>query len=243
MNAASAKMIVTPILKAVDKNASDEKITALANYMVNEVVRQGSVMAKNNPDTLFVYAAGNDGTSNDTDPIAPANIREDNTMTVAAAFEDGTIASFSNFSPTKVDVAAPGVGIESAIPGGFKIHMSGTSQAAPYVAGVAGGIKAINPKLKPNDIKSIIMQTVDRMDALKDKVVSSGMINKERAYEAARLSLSNPIDQAITLVKVSDFHSTRNSFVSDSKKQSGMKLHKNGFKTYVPKLPSLIAVP
>jgi len=241
MNAEAAKAIVTPILKLVDKNASEEKITEFANHMVNEVVRQGKVMAKNNPNTLFVYAAGNDGKNNDIFPIAPANIRESNTMTVAAAFEDGRIAPFSNFSQTKVDVAAPGVGIESSIPGGFKIHMSGTSQAAPYVAGVAGGIKSINPKLSPSEVKMIIMETSDKLESLADKVVSSGMINKERAYEAARLSRDQSLSYAVTMAskRFVPIHNRR--MASITKKDFSPA---NGdFTGYVSQLPSLIAVP
>ena len=41
------------------------------------------------------------------------------------------------------------------------------------------------------------MQTVDQRDDLKDKVTSSGIVNKERAVSAATLSLSLPLNDAI----------------------------------------------
>ena len=79
--------------------------------------------------------------------------------------------------------------------------MSGTSSAAPYVSGVSGGIKDINPDLSPSEIKSLIMGTVDVDSELKMKVVSSGIVNKARAFKAAELSKAMSLNEAISLAK------------------------------------------
>jgi subtilisin family serine protease len=68
------------------------------------------------PNTLFVVAAGNDGTDNDVIPQDPCNVSLPNVLCVAAIDASGNLASFSNFGATSVDVAAPGVGIQSTVP-------------------------------------------------------------------------------------------------------------------------------
>ena len=80
-----------------------------------------------------------DGTDNDQIPAAPANIKSDNTIAVAATLDRVRLASFSNFGESMVDIAAPGVGIKSLIPGGQEVQLSGTSQAAPYITNIAFG--------------------------------------------------------------------------------------------------------
>ena len=200
MNSLAARNIVAPLLKLLfGGDVEESTVVEYANFMVNEVVRQGQSMALSNPKTLYVFAAGNDGTDNEIYPIAPANIREQNTMTVAATYNDGRIANFSNFSRELVDVAAPGVGILSTIPGGETIAMSGTSQAAPFVAGVAAGVQALNAALTPSAVKAILMGTVDKIDLLYDKVVSGGVVNAERAYAAANFSKNHTLEQAMEL--------------------------------------------
>jgi len=71
---------------------------------------------KANPNTLFVAAAGNDGGDNDVSPQDPCNVPLPNVLCVAAIDASGVLASWSNYGATSVDVAAPGVGIQSAVP-------------------------------------------------------------------------------------------------------------------------------
>ena len=144
----------------------------------------------------------NDGTNNDTYPTSPANIRASNSITVAASVGYGELAPFSNFGVETVDLAAPGYAIESAVPGNQYLKVSGTSQAAPYVAGVAGKIHETNTNLKTVQIKKILMETVDKRDFLKDKVLSSGVVNGMRALRAAELSLTRNVDEAINMARV-----------------------------------------
>ncbi|MGB0452763.1 MAG: S8 family serine peptidase [Bacteriovoracaceae bacterium] len=169
----------------------------LTSHFINTLVTKGKEMVAAAPDTLFVWAAGNDGTNNDDMPTSPANIEAVNSMTVAATVGTFELASFSNYGIERVDVAAPGVGIQSTVPGSEYLRVSGTSQAAPYVSKVAGLIKDENPDLLPRQIKKIIMKTVDVKPWLADKVRTSGIVNLRRAVAAAQMANSMRIDDAI----------------------------------------------
>jgi subtilisin family serine protease len=69
-----------------------------------------------NPNTLFVVAAGNSKSDNDITPAVPCTVPLPNVLCVAAIDASGAPATFTNFGATSVDVAAPGVGIQSAVP-------------------------------------------------------------------------------------------------------------------------------
>jgi subtilisin family serine protease len=106
---------------------------------------------------LFVTAAGNggiDGIGDDIeiDPVYPAALTSPNIITVAAIHNQGGLSNFSNFGTTSVDVAAPGedVFVPSAqtatTPYGWEFG-SGTSYAAPHVAGIAALVGSIRSDL------------------------------------------------------------------------------------------------
>jgi subtilisin family serine protease len=70
----------------------------------------------NHPDTLFVVSAGNSALNNETTASYPCNYTAANLICVAATDNTDALASFSNYGATSVDLAAPGVDIDSARP-------------------------------------------------------------------------------------------------------------------------------
>jgi subtilisin family serine protease len=193
-----AKIIVGTIYNMIfnESERKPEQLEEFTQGFMQQVLIASRSLVTGAPNTLFVFAAGNDGVDNTPFPASPANLKEDNTITVAATTRNRMLAPFSNYG-TKVEVAAPGVGIASLYPGDDHGLMSGTSQAAPYVAAVAAEIHNQNPNLRPLDIKNILMGTVDTKDWLVGKVTSSGVVNMERAFEAAALSKSMPVHEAV----------------------------------------------
>ncbi len=193
---------VKPIVKQLVKQLTgveptDAETDEYAKFFVNEIAKGSKDFVGASPNTLFVFAAGNDGTDNDTIPASPANVKTDNAIAVAATNGVSSLAVFSNYGQKMVEVAAPGVAIDSTVPGDERLRMSGTSMAAPYVTNVAGLVKDANPGLNPAGIKKILMGTVDVKDFLKGKVTSSGIVNRERAVKAAQLSKQMTVEAAI----------------------------------------------
>jgi subtilisin family serine protease len=68
------------------------------------------------PDVLFVVAASNDASNNDVSARYPCNGSSANLICVAATDQNDGLASFSNYGATSVDMAAPGVNVNSSIP-------------------------------------------------------------------------------------------------------------------------------
>src|ERR687894_686262 len=134
---------------------------------------EDAIRRADNAGHIFIAAAGNGGADgvgddNDATPQYPAGYNLANIVAVAATDDTDRLASFSNFGTTSVDLAAPGVGIMSTLPGGRYGRYSGTSMASPHVAGVAALIESQQPGPAGDaEIKSQLLRYVDEKASLR----------------------------------------------------------------------------
>ena len=104
---------------------------------------------------VVVAAAGNDASGSEKQ--YPAAEGTYGLLSVGASNAKGRLAGFSNFGPW-IDLAAPGEGITSAVPGGYGTW-SGTSMAAPLAAGTAALLRAMDLRLAPDEVVKRIKRT------------------------------------------------------------------------------------
>ncbi|NOX53028.1 MAG: S8 family serine peptidase, partial [Planctomycetes bacterium] len=153
-------------------------------------------------DILFVTAAGNGnilgrGQNNDLQPFYPASYDLDNVIAVAASDFNDRLTVFSNYGRQSVDLAAPGLGIVSTVPGGYGSR-NGTSMAAPHVTGVAALFLSHVPYATALEVKEAILSGVDPVPGLRRKVATGGRLN------ALGTLLADPVAPRVQLDRADD---------------------------------------
>jgi subtilisin family serine protease len=118
---------------------------------------------KKAPEILFVIAAGNANNDVKFDEVMPSSFKLPNVMIAGAVDQAGDETSFTSFG--NVDVYSDGFEVESTIPGGEMMKLSGTSMAAPNVTNTAAKLWAVQPKLSVADVKRCIVSGADDKQA------------------------------------------------------------------------------
>ncbi|MCZ7383015.1 MAG: S8 family serine peptidase [Candidatus Methanoperedens sp.] len=191
----TASLVVSGIEWA--KNNGMNIISMSLESTENNTAVLDAVNAAYDSGVLLVAAGGNTGEGPVLYPAA-----YDSVIAVTAIDQNGQRASFSPIDQ-KIEVAAPGVRINSTIQGGYGF-LSGTSMAAPHVTGVAALIFSTNftdvngDGLRDNkDVREIIRNTAfDAGSPGKDNVYGYGIVDASKAllgtsaYENADLSIT-----------------------------------------------------
>lgn len=148
-------------------------------------VEQDAVAYAVSKGAVVIAAAGNK--NRDAQTVSPANAPD--AIAVAATTSQDTKADFSNYGPV-VAVAAPGVGILSLRAAGTTLGRvvgeryclaSGTSMAAPHVAGVAALLLGRDPALSTAALRRILIATTDPFPKPPKFPLGAGRLNAGKA--------------------------------------------------------------
>lgn len=192
--------MIAGIQYAVDQGADVINISLGINGNVSPELRaliQSAFDYAESKGVVIVTAAGNGSTAlkpinNDVTENMPSNMKNVNNIAVAATDLSGRLTTYSQFGAKNVDVAAPGGTNNIPLRSAFNstdvslfIRYSGTSMASPIVAGTVALMIAADANLTPANVRNILMSTSLPTSSLQGRVTSGGMINANRAVEAA----------------------------------------------------------
>lgn len=169
------KDVANAIRYAVDNGASIINMSFGKSFSWDKDIVDQAVRYATKNDVLLVHAAGNDAKNTDIEDNFPTDTyqkrrlfrsKQSNTWLEVGAlsWKEDEVAGFSNYGKDGVDLFAPGVQINSTVPydeGDEKKYgeASGTSMAAPVVAGVAAVLRSYYPTLSAKQVKEILMET------------------------------------------------------------------------------------
>lgn len=139
-------------------------------------------------DVLFVAAAGNNSASLDRYGVYPAGFKFAHQLTVGSSGTSDLMSGFSNHSPTRVHLLAPGDFVWSTRAGGGEEPQTGTSMSAPMVAGAAALLKSAFPQASMASIRQALLEGVDAPPIIKGHatsypVQSGGRLNVWKSFQ------------------------------------------------------------
>lgn len=202
------KDVANAIRYAVDNGAKILNMSFGKKYSWDKKAVDEAVKYAESKGVLLIHAAGNDGLNIDEVTHYPCKKFENskkeagNFIDVSALnWEQGEklAASFSNYGKKTSDIFSPGVDIYSTAPEGKYKDASGTSMAAPVVAGVAAVLKSYFPELSAKDIKKILVNS-SRKDFKENKVIRPG--TKDELVEFEELTKTGGVVNLYEAVKI-----------------------------------------
>jgi len=159
------KDVALAIRYAVDNGAKVVNMSFGKSFSANQNLVEEAIKYAASNDVLLIHAAGNDASNNDkVDNFPDGRLGKrrsiDNWITVGASGpirDTNFVAEFSNYGRKSVDILAPGVGVLSLVADNDIDSYSGTSMAAPVVAGIAAVVRGAFPELTAKEVKEIII--------------------------------------------------------------------------------------
>lgn len=176
-----------------------------------------------NAGILFVAAAGNSASNNDSRASYPSNYQCTNgnqrgwdcVIAVSAINKTGGLSYFSSYGLNTVDLGAPGEDIYSSVPNNTWDLYSGTSMATPHVTGAialcaAANASGSNP-MTPSQIRAAVLSSSRPITSLRGKTVSGGTLNIDAL---STICYSGYVAQAQLTITNSTLTVARNAKVS-----------------------------
>jgi len=138
-----------------------------------------ALQAAQDAGVVLVAAAGNSDQDRNIDEkhTYPSCYNLANIISVAATTDDDSLRHNSNYGAKSVDLAAPGENIYTTSKTGAYETESGTSFAAPQVAGIAALMRVKFPQMNVRKLRLMIMEGVDVIASHAGKTVTGGRVN------------------------------------------------------------------
>jgi alpha-tubulin suppressor-like RCC1 family protein/subtilisin family serine protease len=144
-----------------------------------------AILALSGAGILFVAAAGNERTNNDFVPVYPASYAAPNVISVASLTRHQGISQFTNTGPRSVHMWAPGDQILSTLPRNDYAYATGTSMAAPHVAGAAALLCAANPGITMARLRAALLFSGDEFGSFPPTTMMNRRLNALKALQTA----------------------------------------------------------
>lgn len=143
---------------------------------------------------LSAVATANSAWDIDATGDVPSSCATDYVVAVTNSTKEDKLYTSAGWGATQIDLAAPGTNVMSTVPGNGSRNMTGTSMATPHVAGAIGFLMSVasntftvhskeNPAQAALELKKILLDNVDQLDAFKGKTVSGGRLNLKKSAE------------------------------------------------------------
>lgn len=166
-----------------------EKRAEMAREMFDICKKELHKAIKDAPDVLFIAAAGNSDNDVEFDEFIPSSFDLPNLLVVGAVDKAGEETSFTSQGKT-VKVYSNGFEVESYVPGGRRIAMSGTSMSSPNATNLAAKLFARDTSLSPEDVITLITSGAESLGDDKPLMV----IHPKRSMELLEKRL---VDQSM----------------------------------------------
>ncbi|MDQ1584237.1 MAG: hypothetical protein QOF36_2291 [Microbacteriaceae bacterium] len=177
----SDDQIANGVRWAVDHGASVINMSLTRNTLDWPVSWDSAFQYAADHNVVIVAAAGNRG-SGTSEVGAPATIP--GVLTVAGVDRSGKASFDASSQGITIAVAAPSEQLVGADPGGGYVQWSGTSGAAPLVAGIVALVRAAHPGLDAANVINRVVKTARAVGAVPSPIYGNGLVDAAAAVTA-----------------------------------------------------------
>jgi subtilisin family serine protease len=158
----------------------------------NDPALKAAIQSAANAGQIFVVAAGNNAANLDTTQVYPASFNVNNIVSVASIDRVDALASYSNYGPHTVSIAAPGENLWTTEPGGKYSTSSGTSMATPEVSAALALVWGLHPSWTYSQVIAQVLGTATTQGTYVQGKVISGVLNVGAAVGTPVIPVTPP---------------------------------------------------